>query len=83
MCHRTNDYHADHRAAGQLVQDASYLLTVPHECQDSPAMRFMPVIMYYEDEFKNPVFDPDIIINIDDVVDVKRSEEHTSELQSR
>ena len=71
MCHRTNDYHADHRAAGQLVQDASYLLTVPHECQDSPAMRFMPVIMYYEDEFKNPVFDPDIIINIDDVVDVK------------
>ena len=49
ISHRTNDYHADHRAVGQLVQDASYLLTVPHECPDVPAMRQMPVIMYNVD----------------------------------
>jgi len=44
VTHRTNDYHADHRAAGQLMQDASYMLIVPHECPDVPAMRQMPVL---------------------------------------
>ena len=71
ITHRLNDYHADHRAAGQLVQDASYLLTVPHECPDVPAMRFMPVIMYNEDSFKVPPFQPDVVINVDDEIDVK------------
>ena len=52
ISHRTNDYHADHRATALLVQDASYLLTVPHECPDAPAMRFMPVILYNIDAFK-------------------------------
>ena len=46
IAHRPNDYHADHRAAALLVQDASYILTVPHTCPDVPAMMEMPVIMY-------------------------------------
>ena len=71
IAHRPNDYHADHRAAGQLVQDASYLLTVPHECPDVPAMRFMPVIMYYEDKFTNPEFRADIVIDMDKENDIK------------
>lgn len=71
ITHRTNDYHADHRAAGQLVQDAAYLLTVPHECPDVPAMRHMPVVMFNEDRFKHPPFNPDIVIDIDDVIDIK------------
>ncbi len=71
ITHRPNDYHADHRAAGQLVQDASYLLTVPHECPEAPAMRFMPVIMYNEDNFKYPPFSGDIVIDIDDEVETK------------
>ena len=69
--HRTNDYHADHRNAALLVQDASYLLTVPNLCPEEPAMRFMPVIMYFCDHFKNPPFVPDIAIDIDDVIDDK------------
>lgn len=71
ISHRPNDYHADHRATGQLVQDASYLLTVPHECPETPAMRYMPVIMYNEDSFKNPAFSGDIVIDMDDEIDVK------------
>ena len=71
ISHRPNDYHADHRAAGQLVQDASYLLTVPHECPEVPAMRFMPVIMYNEDNFKYPPFCADIILDMDDEFETK------------
>lgn len=71
ISHRTNDYHADHRAVGQLVQDASYLLTVPNECSDVPAMRFMPVIMYNEDNFKYPPFEADIVLDMDDEIDTK------------
>lgn len=71
IAHRPNDYHADHRAAGQLVLDASYLLTVPHECPDAPAMRFMPVILYNEDRFKNPEFRADLVLDMDDEIDTK------------
>lgn len=71
ITHRTNDYHADHRTVAQLVQDASYLLTVPHECPEAPAMRYMPVIMYNEDRFKYPPFTADIVIDVDDEIDTK------------
>lgn len=71
VSHRPNDYHADHRAVGQLVQDASYLLTVPHECPEVKALRFMPVIMYNEDRFVNPPFRPDVVVSVDDVIDIK------------
>lgn len=71
ISHRLNDYHADHRAVGQLVQDASYLLTVPHECPEVEAMRYMPVIMYYEDRFKFPPFTADIVLDMDDEIDTK------------
>lgn len=71
IAHRPNDYHADHRASGQLVMDASYLLTVPHECPEVPAMRYMPIIMYNEDSFKNPDFCPTVVIDMDEEIDTK------------
>jgi len=76
ITHRPNDYHADHRAAGQLVQDASYMLIVPHECPEAPAMRQMPVIMYNEDSFRDPDFRPDIVISVDDEVEIKMQIAH-------
>ncbi len=81
IAHRTNDYHADHRASAQLVQDASYLLTVPNECPEVPAMRFMPVIMYNLDAFKNPVFRPDIVIDMDDEIETKLHIAHLNACQ--
>ena len=71
ITHRTNDYHADHRAVGQLVQDAAYLLIVPHECPDAPAMRREPVILFFEDAFQVPPFRMDIVVAIDSVVEKK------------
>nr|MBQ4319641.1 PIG-L family deacetylase [Clostridia bacterium] len=69
--HRTNDYHADHRNAAMLVQDASYLLIVPNFCPEAPAMKEMPVIMFFRDRFTNPPFKPTVAVNIDDVIDRK------------
>ena len=71
ISHRPNDYHADHRNASLLVQDASYLLTVPHFCPDVPAMPRMPVILHFYDHFQNPPFQADVAIAIDDVIDRK------------
>lgn len=71
VAHRPNDYHADHRASGQLVMDSSYMLVVPHECPDTPAMREMPVIMYNEDSFRDPDFRGDIVVDIDGEVETK------------
>lgn len=69
--HRTNDYHADHRACGQLLQDASYMLVVPHECPEVPAPRKMPVIFYFEDRFTNPTFRADVIVDVTSEMDTK------------
>ena len=71
IAHRPNDYHADHRASGQLVQDASYMLIVPHECPDVPAMKTMPVIMYFEDGFKSPEFRCDVVVETDAELEIK------------
>lgn len=70
--HRPNDYHPDHRAVGQLVQDASYMVTVPFFCSDTPHLEHNPVFLSYEDDFTRPVpFQADIVVAIDDVVDKK------------
>ncbi|MBQ2718820.1 MAG: PIG-L family deacetylase [Clostridia bacterium] len=71
ITHRPNDYHTDHRNTGLLVQDVAYLLTVPHECPDVPAMRFMPVIMYFEDTFRYPPFEADVVVDTDEFLEKK------------
>lgn len=71
ICSRPNDYHADHRAISQLVQDASYLLIVPHFCPEVPALKKTPVIMHFYDHFQNPPFKADVIVDIDDVIEEK------------
>ncbi len=71
ITHRNNDYHADHRNTALLVQDASYLLTVPNYCSDTPIMPRMPVIAFFSDRFKEPPFRADVLVPIDEVVDKK------------
>ena len=69
---RPNDYHPDHRYTGVLVQDASYMVTVPNLLTDTPATRKNPVFLYYSDRFDLPTpFRPDIVVSIDDVIEKK------------
>jgi len=68
MTHRPWDYHPDHRATAQLVQDSAYLVNVPYVCRDVPALRRAPAFFYLEDLFRSPVpFRADIAVDIDDV----------------
>ncbi len=71
---RPNDYHPDHRYTGVLVQDAAYMVVVPHLVPESPALRKNPVFLYYEDNFQRPnPFRPDVVVSIDDAFDRKIS----------
>lgn len=72
LAHRPNDYHPDHRAVGQLVQDASYMVTVPFFCPDTPHLERNPVFLSYQDGFTKPnPFQADVVVSIDDVVEKK------------
>ncbi len=69
---RPNDYHPDHRYTSVLVQDAAYMVTVPHFCPDVPALRKNPVFMYFPDGFQKPnPFKPDVIVDIGPVMEKK------------
>ena len=72
MVHRPNDYHPDHRYTSQLVQDASYMVTVPNVVAHVPHLPAMPVIVYTWDHFQKPYpFQPDVVVAIDDVIEQK------------
>ncbi len=72
LSHRLCDYHADHRAAGQLVQDAAYLTQVPQFCPESPIPPVNPVFGCVSDPFLDPrPFRVDAAVPIDDVLDQK------------
>ncbi|HID77092.1 MAG TPA: PIG-L family deacetylase, partial [Planctomycetaceae bacterium] len=63
VTHRPYDYHPDHRATGQLVQDATYLVTVPNVLPDTPALRRDPVVAYMADLFTTPCpLRPDVVL---------------------
>lgn len=70
LTHRLNDYHPDHRAVGQLVQDASYLVTVPLVVPETRSLRMDPVVAYMPDLFTKPnPLTPDVVIDTTDYMD--------------
>ena len=65
LTHRTNDYHPDHRAVGQVVRDASYLVTVPAIVPDAPELRRDPIVAYLSDRFTKPTpLAGDVVIDV-------------------
>ncbi len=72
LTHRPWDYHPDHRYAAQVVQDASFMVTVPNFCPESPRLEQNPLFLYMMDTFQKPIpFRPDIAVSIDCVLDRK------------
>jgi len=72
LTHRLCDYHADHRATGQLVLDAAYLTQVPHYCPETPIPAKNPVYGFVFDAFTDPrPFRPDAAVPVDDWMELK------------
>lgn len=83
IAHRPWDYHPDHRYVGVLVQDAAYMVAVPHFCPDSPPLKGNPVFLYAADNFVKPNrFKADIVVAIDDVIETKFDALHELESQT-
>lgn len=80
---RPNDYHPDHRNAGKVVVDASYMVIVPNVCPDTPPLSKNPLFLYMEDRFKKPyLHQPDIVVSIDETIELKVDglHQHTSQM---
>ena len=70
LTHRPNDYHPDHRAVGQAVQDASYMVTVPLVVPDVPILARDPVVAYMPDLFQRPYpLVGDVVVDITEQLD--------------
>lgn len=70
LTHRTNDYHPDHRAVGDVVRDASYMVTVPTVVPEVPILAKDPVVAYMPDRFTKPYpLQADVIVDVTDVVE--------------
>ena len=69
LTHRPWDYHPDHRAAAQLVQDAVGLVAVPDSRPLTPRLPRRPVLGYLYDHFQRPCpFAPGLVIATDPVI---------------
>ncbi len=69
---RSNDYHPDHRNAGKVVMDASYMVIVPNVCPDTPPLAKNPLFPYMQDRFQRLYpHVPNIVVDIDQVIEMK------------
>lgn len=69
---RVDDYHPDHRATGELVRDAAYMVTVPNVVALTPHLEKNPVFVLVEDRFSRPTpFHPEVVVDIGPVVEKK------------
>jgi hypothetical protein len=65
-----------------LVQDAAFMVAVPHFCPDTPPLKANPLFLYASDSFQKPYrFKPDIVVSLDDVIETKWDALHELESQ--
>lgn len=72
ITHRLCDYHPDHRATAQAVQDSAFVCMVPHFCDDVPIPEKSPVFAFSYDRFLEPrPHRADAMVEIDSVKEEK------------
>lgn len=72
VCHRTNDYHPDHRYTGVLVQDACYMIMVPNVLPSVPVPDRDPAVIFMSDRFTKPYpLQGDLVFDLDGVIEKK------------
>lgn len=72
LSHRPWDYHPDHRAVGELAQDAAVIVAAPFFAPYTPPTPRNPVFLFYSDSFLKPYpFDPILAVGFDDVAQKK------------
>ena len=70
LTHRTCDYHPDHRAVGEAVQDATFLVRVPKVVAEVPMLRAEPVVAFLPDLFSRPYpLSADVIVDVTNELD--------------
>jgi len=70
--HRPSDYHPDHRAVAQLLQDSSFLVTAGRFCPEVLPLEKMPLYLFTSDDFTTPrPFRADVAVALDDVFERK------------
>lgn len=82
LTHRPWDYHPDHRAVGQAVQDASYMVMVPKIVPGTRVPDREPVVASMVDLFTKPVaFQADFVLDATPYLDgvVAMLSEHRSQ----
>lgn len=75
LTHRPFDYHPDHRAVGQAVLDASYMVMVPKVAPGIAPPEHEPLVAYMNDLFTRPCpFRADVVLHaepfLDDIVEL-------------
>jgi N-acetylglucosamine malate deacetylase 1 len=83
LTHRPFDYHPDHRAVGQAVQDASYMVLVPKILPEVASPRVEPIVAYMCDSFTRPCpFRADVLMDASDHFDkvIGMLDSHTSQV---
>ena len=70
LTHRTCDYHPDHRAVGEAVQDAIFLVRVPKVVPEVSTLRAAPVVAFLPDLFSRPYpLLADVILDVTNELD--------------
>jgi len=81
ITHHTSDYMSDHVETGRLIEDASFVATLPLYRTQNPVHAVVPAL-YYMDTLAGLRFSPTEYVDITDTIDTKLAAlaEHASQL---